>query len=289
MPKRTEKITYDLKDRGYKLNGTSRDNIDVRSLVAMINSPEVQELVKNGAMQGFYGHQIRQLFGMRPPETAIVAGKTIRLEPACKTVFLSATPEGILTHQQEFFDNEAGQKAYKQYKAGIGGFSTAVDYFKGTLPKIAAAFFGLDYVWVPNYVGNTGHGALEAAFDSLNTEDPDPLALAYKQDLEAAVVHIYDSLQTESELNHAYLRIEELELDAQASRQRRIEQHKRQQERQESVFDSLLYATVPYDPNAANAFLSAVVPILDNGQSEATQPVEPSRRPLARLMKRLGR
>ena len=240
-------------------------------------------------MQGFYGHQIRQLFGMRPPETAIVAGKTIRLEPACKTVFLSATPEGILTHQQEFFDNEAGQKAYKQYKAGIGGFSTAVDYFKGTLPKIAAAFFGLDYVWVPNYVGNTGHGALEAAFDSLNTEDPDPLALAYKQDLEAAVVHIYDSLQTESELNHAYLRIEELELDAQASRQRRIEQHKRQQERQESVFDSLLYPTVQFDKNAANAFLSAVVPILDNGQSEATQTIEPSRRPLARLMKWLGR
>lgn len=289
MPKRTEKITYDLKDRGYKLNGTSRDNIDLRSLVAMINSPEVQELVANGAMQGFYGHQIRQLFGMRPPETAIVAGKTIRLEPACKTVFLSATPDGILTHQQEFFDNEAGQKAYKQYKAGIGGFSTAVDYFKGTFPKIAAGFFGLDYVWVPNYVGNTGHGALEAAFDSLDSEDPDPLALAYKQDLEAAVVHIYDSLQVESELNHAYLRIEELEQDAQASRQRRVEQQKRQQERQESVFDSLLCPTVQFDPNAPNAFLSAVVPILDNGQSESVQPVEPSRKPISRLMKRLGR
>ncbi len=89
MAHRTAKITYDLKDRGYKLNGTDRNNINVPALVSMINSAATQELVKNGALIGYYGHQFRLLFDMNVPESAVVGGKVVRLEPAVRTVYLS--------------------------------------------------------------------------------------------------------------------------------------------------------------------------------------------------------
>ena len=89
MAHRTAKITYDLKDRGYKLNGTDRNNINVPALVSMINSAAIQELVKNGALIGYYGHQFRLLFDMNVPESAVVGGKVVRLEPAVRTVYLS--------------------------------------------------------------------------------------------------------------------------------------------------------------------------------------------------------
>lgn len=295
MAHRTAKITYDLKDRGYKLNGTDRDNINVSALVAMINSDATQELVKNGALIGYYGHQFRLLFNMDVPESAVVGGKVVRLEPAVRTVYLRATPDGKVTHQQEFLDNDAGKKAYKQYKANIGGFSTAVDYFKGTLPKMPARIYGFDYVFVPNYLDNTVGIGFEAAFDSLHGGMPSdsPQVLAIRQELEASIIHIFDSLHQEAvkdrELDNAYTRIAELEQEALERLKSQQEREQRQRERQESVFDSLICPTVPIDRDAPQRFLYAQLPVLDHGEDPPAEQQIPTKKPIARLLNRLGR
>ncbi len=296
MAHRTAKITYDLKDRGYKLNGTDRNNINVPALVSMINSAATQELVKNGALIGYYGHQFRLLFDMNVPESAVVGGKVVRLEPAVRTVYLHSTPDGKVTHQQEFLDNDAGKKAYKQYKANIGGFSSAVDYFKGTLPKQPARIYGFDYVFVPNYLDNTAGIAFEAAFDSLHGDMPSdsPQVLAMRQELEASIIHIFDSLHQEAtkdrELDDAYTRIAELEQEALNRMNSQQQREQRQRERQESVFDSLICPTVPVDHDAPQRFLYAQLPVLDDGSADdPTEQQIPTVKPISRLLKFLGR
>ena len=255
MGRKTKPITYSLADRGRHHTGQDRSDVDVKAMVKAINSDRVQELVSTGSMLGYYGHQVRQRFGMWPPETAIINGKPIRLEPAIRTVSLSADDDGTVTHEQEFLENEAGEHAFTQYKAKIGGFSVASNYKRQPNGRLAPSdFAGFDYVWQPNYVGNAGHGL----YDSMLDADESVLAVLAPH-LENQIAQLYDSIHRESALQsmlgQSMDRIAALELEAHKRRQRELARAARRRQREEEIYDSLLCETVPFDPEAAKAFL----------------------------------
>lgn len=263
MPSRvTKAITYSLKDRGYKIAGKDRSNVDVSAMVAMMNSPLVQEIIAKGVMYGYYGHEIRQRFGMIPPETATLAGRLVRLEPACRTVELSATKDGTVTHKQEFLENDAGEHAYQNYKGRVGGFSIASNY-KPTVNGMLAPsqFGGFDYTRQPNFSDNTSYGLFDSAFvadDELNAS----IAAAITPYLDREIVAIYDSIARESELhNHLNMsldRVVELEKQNQRLRQQAAAKLRRQKEVQIAMYDNAICPTVPFDEAVAraNSFLS---------------------------------
>lgn len=171
--RKTKPLKYNLYERGRKHNGPDRSNVDMQTMINLINSAAVQELVKDGVMWGYCGHQIRQRFGMRPPESTVIDGKMVYLPPAFKTIELKADSNGEVTHRVEFTKNEAGEYTRQQYLAKIGGFSTAVNYRKAGMQLFPSGFFGFDYVTQPNYVTNVGDGEL---FDGLFVpEEPEGL------------------------------------------------------------------------------------------------------------------
>lgn len=194
MSRLTKKITYSLKNRGYQYNGQNRDDLDIKATINLIRSPQVQELVNKGGILGFYGHQIRELLGLNPPETAVIDGKEIRIEPAIKTTLLEVDNDGNVTHQQQFFENEAGEHAFRQYKAGIGGFSSAFySPYQGN-KRVPQSFHGFDFVLRPNYDGNRGNGMFDSLSGSSNVH--------HKQMLEQSVLAMYDHIM-QSNINYA--------------------------------------------------------------------------------------
>lgn len=140
-------IRYNLKDRMRQYNGQER-NFDIPKLVDAINSPKVQERVRLGDLNGFYGHWPRITFGAEPQEGGVVDGKVVNLEPCCRTIYLKAYPDGTVEHEQEFFPNDAGEKAYAQLQAKSGGFSSVISGTNGYI------FHGFDFVREPNFSGN---------------------------------------------------------------------------------------------------------------------------------------
>lgn len=287
----TKAITYSLKDRGYKVAGKSRANVDVKAMVDTMNSPVIQELVKNGAMYGFYGHEVRQRFGMIPPETAELEGRLIRLEPACRTVELSASNDGMVTHRQEFLENDTGEHAYQNYKAKVGGFSIASNYRAAANGMLAPTQFGgFDYTRQPNFATNTSYGM----FDSL-ADDPlsASIAAVITPILDREIVAIYDSIARESALkSHLGMsldRIVELEQQNQKLRQRAQAKLRRQKEVEQALFDSAICPTVPFDEAVAraNAFLEQKIhDRYDDGKSGKTSPIEIIGRGFGRLFGR---
>ena len=262
MSRRTKVIQYSLKDRGRTYTGQSRDNVDVPTLIAHINSPKVQEMVKTNSLVGYYGHQIRQRFGMNPPETAFVDGRQIRLEPAFKTIKLSADPAtGMVEHQQEFFENDAGEYTLRQYKGKVGGFSSAVSYRNVGAKLQPTAFNGFDFVFQPNYAGNTGNGMFDSflvpesmgvdneipCFDSILDQDLSPQLLIAQQAIEGQIIQIYDNIQmalySSRQQEMALDRVAELELENQRLAQRMKARKARQEQREIELLDSALCPT----------------------------------------------
>lgn len=166
--RKTNKIRYNLFDRGRALNGIDRSNVNMKSMIGLINSAKIQELVETNVLLGYYGHQVRQRYGMIPPETAFVGGKLEYLEPAVRTIYLKAYENGDVEHITEFLDTQSGEYARRQYVAKVGGFSTAVVYQKNSLPREPIFLGGFDYVHQPNWSTNNGDGEL---YDSLYLPD----------------------------------------------------------------------------------------------------------------------
>lgn len=239
MSRITKAITYNLNDRGRKYTGQDRSNTDVQAVIAHINSPATQEFVEKGDLHGFYGHQVRQLYGMIPPESVTIDGKVLMLEPAIRTVELSADKQGNVTHRQEFLDNEAGEHAYKQYKAKIGGFSTAIDYKNLGGKQVPVQFYGFDYVWQSNYATNTSYGA----FDSVS----DQIKPVINQMLEQEIVQIYDSIQMANLVGALAHRSMAAEQELERLKARQNNQQKKQQQIIQQQYDSALCPTIPFD------------------------------------------
>ena len=263
---KTKLLSYNLNDRARQHTGQDRSNVDVKTMIERINAPDTQELVKTGGMFGYYGHQIRQRFGMMPPETALIDGKKIVLEPAFRTVQLSADRDGTVTHQAEFLNNETGNFAKSQYQSKVGGFSTAVSYIQNGVKLIPKLFAGFDYVFQPNYATNVGDGVLldglfcsaeHALFDSINS---DPLQAQYAQSLEQAILQNYDSIQRINALsvqNEQVMGAIQNELEQQLNKQQRYAQIKAKKEQE--GYDSLIEKTIPFEQalQQANHFLTA--------------------------------
>lgn len=258
MSRTTSAITYDLKDRNRKFTGQDRSNLDIKAMVQQINSARVQELVEKGDLLGYYGHQVRQKFGMFPPETAIIQGKLTPLIPAIRTVELSASDDGLVTHRQEFLNNSAGEIAYDQYCNKVGGFSTASDYATANGKLKATNFAGFDYVWQSNYATNTSFGV----FDGLCLGELD-MQVIPPEELETQILQCYDSIAREAGLrgeNKLFSdRIAQLEEETDLLRSRIKTRNERRKERQEEIFDSMLCPTVAFDPEAHEKFLTAKV------------------------------
>ena len=162
--RKTKKIQYNLFERGRQHSGKNRANVDMKEMINQINHPRVQEMIKSGTLYGYNGHEIRRRYGMFPPESVIIDGKVVYLEPAFRTLESYADKNGDVTHVAEFLDNAAGEHARKQYLARVGGFSSAQDYRRSGLGLVPVNFYGYDYVTQPNYVTNVGDGQL---FDGL--------------------------------------------------------------------------------------------------------------------------
>ena len=149
----TEIIRYNVNERGRIYRGQDR-NIDLRVLTSMVNSPAVQERVRNRDMVGYYGHWQRMKFGMRPPETVIVGGKAVNLEPAIVTTYLRAESDGTIEHRTEFLETASGKVAARLNKSRTGGFSSAIDAYPRGNVSVPTLFAGFDYVLEPNYTTN---------------------------------------------------------------------------------------------------------------------------------------
>lgn len=159
MGKLTKMITYNVHERGRKVTGQNRC-FDTVALGKLINSPAVQESVKSGDMQGYFGHWPRVKFGMATQEGGVLDGKAVSLPLAIRTVHLSADSDGNITHQAEFLDTHEGRLASSLYDSNTGGFSSAIDAVPRTNPSIPSAMYGFDYVLSPNYNTNRGHSVV---------------------------------------------------------------------------------------------------------------------------------
>lgn len=174
-------IKYNLNDRKRELTGQNRD-FNVKKIAQHINSSKFQESVKHGDVYGYFGHWVRQRFGLRPEETAIDKGMLIPIEPAILTASIKAYQNGDVEHEVQFLDTQTGKVAQQMHQSGTGGFSSVIDFESGE-------FYGFDYVKSPNFSGNRGYAMAfddasgsSLAFDDLMSSMNE--AMRYAQSLE---------------------------------------------------------------------------------------------------------
>lgn len=193
----TETIRYNVNQRGRQHRGQDR-NFDTRALAALINSPSVQEQVRNRDLVGYYGHWQRMRFGMRPPETVIVDGKSVNIEPAIVTTYLRAEADGTIEHRTEFLDTASGKVAARLNKSKTGGFSSAIDAIARGGMQVPRDFAGFDYVLEPNYTTNRAY-----VFDSAQAL-PDgsifDFVMADHYQNAERMAALYDGLRSDHEL-----------------------------------------------------------------------------------------
>jgi hypothetical protein len=199
---KTGKIKYNVHERGRKYHGAERQ-FDTAALARLVNSPAVQERVKNRDLHGYYGHLIRMKYGMRPPEWIMDGGEQIYIEPALVTTYLHAEPDGTITHESEFLDTVPGQTAARLFSSKAGGFSSAIKAEPSRAGSVATQFNGFDYVLEPNYTTNRGYLLDGVMFDSADALEPGMIldsAIAEQASQARAFMAIFDSLQADHTL-----------------------------------------------------------------------------------------
>ncbi|MCK2122102.1 hypothetical protein [Pseudomonas sp. PNPG3] len=159
MPFRTPIISYNLNERGRNYTGQARE-IDIEATMNLINSPATQEAVRKGDFNGYLGHGFREKYGLAVPETVTEGGRTVPLEPACKTVFLKCLPDGTLQHQQEFMDTASGRVGARIYQSGNWGFSSVFHAPEVNGKRTPIRYYGMDFVRSPNYDTNRGYDTM---------------------------------------------------------------------------------------------------------------------------------
>lgn len=167
-------IKFNLNDRKRVHTGKPR-NFDIRKVVSLLNSPEMQEKVRNGDITGYYGHWPRLKFGLNPREGGVLDGKVVNLEPSHKTIHLKAFDDGTIEHEVEFMDNDGGRKAKSLMEKKLGGFSSVFNAVGG-----GYTFHGFDFVHSPNYSGNRPYVLDDAEDDS----DYNPYGVLLLDDME---------------------------------------------------------------------------------------------------------
>ena len=262
MPKKTKLITYNLSDRGRSADiGVDRSDVSVQSMVDNINSSRTQELVNSGDLYGYYGHELRARFGMNPPDVWVNpnTNETIRIEPAIRTIKLSADASGNVSTQHEFLDTDSGKYSERLYANKVGGFSSAVMRKRGAGGLYdVTGFYGYDFVRQPNYNTNRGDGLFDAlfieqedgefAFDSVAGMTPQQSTI--KSALETAIVHQYDSIltaiQSDAMINHYQNEVIAAQEEAINREVRLNKLRAKRASRKEAIFDTLVCPSVPF-------------------------------------------
>ena len=279
---KTELITYNLKDRGREFRGQNRDYSkqgNLKRLVDAINSGATQEKVRLRDMHGFYGHNVRQIFGLIPPEVAIHEGSKIILEPDLATTHLKAYKDGTLEHQNEFTDSEGGEAAWRLYQKKIGGFSSAID-------ESSPEFYGFDYVLEPNFATNRGH----TTFDGIEDNEIIQLQSAYQDHVNAT----FDKVTTFLSQHNGQLRgdfaltldrINDLEQQLKSERVRYHELKDKRDEYQRVDHDKLAIL------DSANDFLTAELIYPEGSQDPERKLIIPAQKDkfLAAAMSHISR
>lgn len=206
MGMKTGRIKFNVTQRGRKHRGVER-KFDTAALASMINGGDVQERVSMGDMHGYYGHWPRVKFGMNPVEGGIEKGKVVVLEPALRTTYIKAMPDGTIEHEAEFLDTDAGKVAARLYASKAGGFSSAIDIRNVGQSQIPTGFYGFDYVLEPNFTTNRGY-----ALDGVSDEEMAVFdEVAEYNGLMVATNRILDSMQSQYDIMAETLAAMELE------------------------------------------------------------------------------
>lgn len=253
--RKTKEITFNLKDRGRVHTGTARNDVDIQTWIDTINSPRTQEMISTGSMLGYYGHQVRILFGLHVPETVIVGDKQISISPATRTILMTCDEEGNVTHRQEFLETPEGEHALQKYRAKIGGFSAVNDFKRIESTVFVTEALGFDYVLQPNYASNIGDGVL---LDSVHGD-------IIRANAELSILEMYDSIHStnymrmmldDTAIQNAQLENNLLEITIQKQKREEL-----QQARQNKMLDSALCQTVELSDymEAGKKFMDSVV------------------------------
>jgi len=197
MGRKTGKIRYNVQQRGRKHNGKDR-NFDLPAMARLVNGPAVQEQVEQGDLLGYYGHWMRMKFGMSPPESIVLDGKVVRIEPAIRTTYLHADADGNIEHEAEFLDTESGRMAESLFDSKAGGFSSAIGARSNGISDIPTAFGGFDYVFEPNFTENRGY-MLDSVDADLNDEVVFDNVIQEMALSTAAFNQLFDSLRRDNE------------------------------------------------------------------------------------------
>lgn len=168
-PLKRVKEQFSILDDGRSHNPAPQKFL-LSALQRVLRSPETKERVELNEATGFYGHNIRQLTKMRPNETEVIEVKgkplLVNVVPAVRTVSVDIDDDGLVTHEQEFLDNELGRAALALYEQGTGGFSWAMSGSDGKgAPSITRSFSGFDYVLQPNFLPKNRENMLLSSID----------------------------------------------------------------------------------------------------------------------------
>lgn len=159
MGKRTGVIRYNLNDTGRSFTGQPR-KIDIDAAMRLLNGAALQESVRKGDVVGYIGHQYREKYGLDVPETVIVDGKTVVLEPSVRTIYIKCYPTGDVEHEQEFLDTAPGRVGQRLWEGKAYGFSSAIFAPEEGGLRVPKGYFGMDLVRAPNYDSNRGYAVM---------------------------------------------------------------------------------------------------------------------------------
>ncbi|QLG96692.1 hypothetical protein HZF02_32765 (plasmid) [Pseudomonas yamanorum] len=187
MSKRTGVIRYNLNDTGRTYTGQPR-KIDIDAAMRLLNGPALQESIRKGDVVGYIGHQYREKFGLDVPETVIVDGKEVVLEPGVRTIYIKCYPNGDVEHEQEFLNSAPGRVGQRLWDSKAYGFSSAIYAPEEGGLRVPKGYFGMDLVRAPNYDNNRGYAVM---LDSVN-----PGAFAVEDTFASDSAALLDSVDT---------------------------------------------------------------------------------------------
>ncbi len=147
---------FSLFNDGRKL-GANKRNYIIKSVQNMIASDATQEALRLGEAFGFYGHQPRQRankLNIGETEVITINGRPVVVEniPSNRTVSLSCSDDGIVTHTEEILDTDTGKIVASMQSSGAGGWSWATGGRDTRQQSVANSYHGMDYVLKPNYL-----------------------------------------------------------------------------------------------------------------------------------------
>ncbi|WP_426237530.1 hypothetical protein [Pseudomonas sp. TWP3-2] len=159
MNKRTGVIRYNLNNIKRNFTGQPR-KLDIDAAMRLFNGAAVQEAIQKGDIVGYVGHQFREKYGLDVPETVLVDGVQVVLEPSVRTIYLKCHPNGDVEHEQEFLATAPGRVGQRLWESKAFGFSSAIFAPEENGLRVPKGYFGMDLVRAPNYDDNRGYAVM---------------------------------------------------------------------------------------------------------------------------------